>query len=84
MVSFTCRPGDLSLEEWWNNSLLGVRKEDRRRKSALLLYTAWNLWKERNRRVFDGLQALPTRILALIKEEMQLRESACQRGVLVV
>jgi hypothetical protein len=29
-------------------------------------------------RVFDGLPALPTRILALIKEEMQLREATCQ------
>jgi hypothetical protein len=31
-------PG-ITLERWWNQALLGVRKEDRRRKSAILLYT---------------------------------------------
>jgi hypothetical protein len=38
---------------WWNESLRGIPKEDKRRVSAVLLYTACNVWKERNRRVFD-------------------------------
>jgi hypothetical protein len=29
----------ITLGRWWNQALLGVRKEDRRRKSAILLYT---------------------------------------------
>jgi hypothetical protein len=73
-------PRDVSLEMWWNSSLLGTRKEDRRRKSAILLYTVWNLWKERNRSAFDGVSALPSRIFFLIKEELQLREAACRLG----
>jgi hypothetical protein len=43
------------------------------------LYTPWNVWKERNRRVFDRITASPRRVLALIKEEMQLRAFACSR-----
>lgn len=38
-----------------------------RQAAALMLYTAWNVLKERNRRMFDGVSARPTRILQLIK-----------------
>jgi hypothetical protein len=41
--------------------------------------------REEPRRVFDGKAALPPRILALIKEEAQLRTLACgDREVLLV
>ncbi|KAF8719547.1 hypothetical protein HU200_024278 [Digitaria exilis] len=49
----------------------------KRRKAAILIYTTWNLWKERNRRVFDGKSATPQRVLAFIKKEMSLRATAC-------
>lgn len=42
------------MEDWWNTSVAGLPKEDRRRVAAWLLYTAWHLWNERNRRVFRG------------------------------
>jgi hypothetical protein len=35
------------------------------------------LWKERNRRVFEGKVAEPRVVLQLIKEAMQLRFRAC-------
>jgi hypothetical protein len=43
----------------------------------LLIYTAWNLWKEMNRRIFGGVFAAPARVVELIKEEMKLRLLAC-------
>jgi hypothetical protein len=45
------------------------------------MHMAWNIWKERNRRVFEQFTARPTRILALIKEEVSLRITACAEAV---
>jgi hypothetical protein len=51
---------------------------DQRQVAAVLIYIAWNLYKERNRRIFERISL--TRVLQLIKEEMKLRKDAC--GVL--
>jgi hypothetical protein len=45
--------------------------------ASLLIYTSWNTWKERNRRNLEGKAARPSRVLALVKEEMKLRDLAC-------
>ena len=41
------------------------------------MYTVWNLWKERNRRIFEGKEADPVTVFQFIREEMGLRAQAC-------
>lgn len=36
---------------------------------SLVLLVSWNLWKERNRRTFDAVRALPPGLLQLIAQE---------------
>lgn len=65
------------LQTWWCSSINAAAKEKRRATAAVLIYTAWNLWKERNRRIFDGIQCSELQVFFFIKEEIQLRQKAC-------
>ncbi|KAF8686687.1 hypothetical protein HU200_043520 [Digitaria exilis] len=33
--------------------MLGLPKELKRAKASIMIHTIWNVWKERNRRVFS-------------------------------
>jgi hypothetical protein len=41
-----------SLADWWDHSLHSIPKDRKRAFNSLDIYTMWNLWKERNCRVF--------------------------------
>lgn len=72
-------PGDEDdLQQWWNDSMSRASKHDRRRVSSILIYTAWNIWKERNRRIFQNVSTTPDVVLGLIKEEMKIHSLACE------
>jgi hypothetical protein len=45
-------PANYSLKDWWQISFRALPKAQRRAKAVVLIYFAWNIWKERNRRVF--------------------------------
>jgi hypothetical protein len=84
MVSQWCNgvvqvPGrDADLETWWNSGMTGVPVKENQQRAALLIYTAWNIGKERNKRIFDEVASSKRRVFQLIKEEMALRASACE------
>jgi hypothetical protein len=37
---------DLQLEDWWRANLQNLSKQEQRVKAAVLMYVAWNIWKE--------------------------------------
>ena len=66
----------VDIEAWWMSTLQLTHQEQRRHVAALLMYTAWNIWKERNRRVFEGRSMTAPLIFGSILEELGLRQAA--------
>ena len=64
---------------WWERALGNLPKNIRRIKAAVLIYTAWNIWKARNKVVFDNKRLSPVDVLHEIKMEMAVRTLACGR-----
>ena len=71
------RAADISLEDWWLHSLQNLPRAQKRTKATVLIYTTWNLWKKRNRRIFERNEAEPSTVLHLVKEDVSLRFRAC-------
>lgn len=70
-----------SVQEWWDSALQGQSATQQRTTAAILMYTIWNIWKERNRRTFQEAERTPIQVLGLIKEERGLMTQACRRPV---
>ncbi|PVH38494.1 hypothetical protein PAHAL_5G271700 [Panicum hallii] len=69
-----------TVEAWWRSSQRGLPNKLRRLKAAVLMYTTWNIWKKRNRRIFEHRSCQPTQAFELIKEEMELRKKPAGAG----
>ncbi|PNT63537.1 hypothetical protein BRADI_4g17095v3, partial [Brachypodium distachyon] len=59
-----------SLDEWWDASLPRADKVSRRRTSGNLIYVWWNVWKERNRRIFTFARLTYVEVAHLAFEEI--------------
>jgi len=47
-----------------------------KRMAAILMYSAWNIRKERNQRTFEGSTPTLAQVLGLIKEELGILSRA--------
>ncbi|XP_071679762.1 uncharacterized protein [Lolium perenne] len=65
---------DSSLESWWSSARDLVRRRDRNSFDTLVILIAWQIWKQRNARVFGNtnLQFSTAQMLIHIKEEFGL------------
>jgi hypothetical protein len=75
---------NLSTEQWWNEAMQGRPKHVARQVTGILMCTTWNLWKERNRRIFQGLFSTTATVVQMIKDELQLRATALGARAFVV
>jgi len=63
--------------DWWQKELAQLPKKTRRTKAAFMMYGAWNIWKERNRCIFEQKEGSPADVMHEIKTEAQARRLAC-------
>jgi hypothetical protein len=58
-----------TLADWWQHARGRLSGELRRSFDFAVLLTTWNLWKERNRRTFDGAHRIVSQLCRAIVEE---------------
>ncbi|RCV35830.1 hypothetical protein SETIT_7G271200v2 [Setaria italica] len=57
----------ISLYAWWLKCKVRVDKKDRQTFNSLMIYFWWNVWKEKNRRIFQHKFLPPLQLALLIK-----------------
>jgi hypothetical protein len=62
--------GDETMAVWWQQHRANAPSALRKSFDSALMLVTWSLWKERNRRVFDGAHLLPHRLYQLAIEEV--------------
>jgi len=67
----------VQLMDWWEKALSQLPKKIRKLKASVMIYGAWNIWKARNRRVFDQKVLTPVDVLHEVQMEMKCRSLAC-------
>jgi hypothetical protein len=63
------------MAKWWEEASK-VPKQDRKRFNGILIYIVWNLWKERNRRIFENTHMTAQQVASLAKEDIMQRRRA--------
>ena len=65
------------IQDWWNQTLQPLKGKEKRSAAAVLMYATWNVWKERDRRIFESKALRADQVSELIKQDILLRRRAC-------
>ena len=63
------------MAKWWEEASK-VPKQERKRFNGILIYIVWNLWKERNRTIFENAHMTAQQVTSLAKEDIMQRRRA--------
>jgi hypothetical protein len=61
------------LSSWWEEAETKITKGERKR---LVIFTLWNLWKERNKRIFNNAYESAMQVAYRTKENIEQRKRA--------
>jgi hypothetical protein len=81
LQALTPQPGELSFDDWWDQSSKRVEGQVRQGLNSIIVLVAWSLWNHRNCCVFDGQQPNLIGFLSSVKEECHMWELAGARGM---
>jgi len=65
-----------NIKEWWRQITKTQGQVDHEQRARLITYTAWNLWKERCRRVFDNKACTTQEIIQQIANDVNMLQMA--------
>ncbi|CAM0949891.1 unnamed protein product [Alopecurus aequalis] len=68
------------LTDWWPAAVRTLARKDQKTANSLIMLTIWELWLERNARVFENKAATAQRVIDVIVDEWGLWAS-CRRGI---
>jgi len=60
----------ICISDWWETTAKMVHKNQRRDFNGLVIYIMWNLWKKRNRRIFENKLLSMQQVAERIKENL--------------
>lgn len=66
------RQHERGLADWWQRASRRVASDKKKGLNSLVMLVVWNIWKHRNRCVFDNAQPGSQHILRAIREEASL------------
>jgi hypothetical protein len=65
-----------ALPKWQEEAVNKVPKQNGRQFNGILIYIVWNLWKKRNKRVFENEHKTVQQVISLTKEDIMQRRRA--------
>ena len=70
----------LHLKSWWEEAATKIAKQEKQRFNGMVIYTLWNIWKERNRRIFNNAHESAMQVALRVKEDIEQRKRALAWG----